>query len=298
MFEKYRKESEEALNTRDFKMYKFDLQKAINFPLNSMLEDKDSEENRRNFNEKIKTLIRLLSGQTCTITSTLTVNPTKHPKAIDFCLVYLARKIVEKGEETVGSRPETSFQYCQLIVDILKTVPHFEIILMGQLQERCPYVVPFYKQRLSGQSDEQYYESLGFKIIDGKIEEDVHFFKRMSGVAHLYFTLLIIANNLTNLNGYFCLKRAWQWLVDVLNMSPRPNTTAEMLAIYFKCCGYQMQVTYGRQFYKLVDICMNDYFKMIQSIPSDKQSGAAVGRLQTIFGDFKRMEIDFKSGKT
>ena len=41
---------------------KFDLQKAVNFPLNSMLEDNSSEDNRRNFNEKIKTLLRLLNG--------------------------------------------------------------------------------------------------------------------------------------------------------------------------------------------------------------------------------------------
>lgn len=84
------------------------------------MEDKTSDENRRNFSEKIKTLCRLLSGQTCTITSTLTVNPTKHPLTIDFCLVYLARKMTEKAGETVASRPETAFQYAQLILEALK----------------------------------------------------------------------------------------------------------------------------------------------------------------------------------
>jgi hypothetical protein len=62
------------------KTYKFDLQKAINFPLNSLLNDETNSENKRNFHDKIKTLVRLLAGQTCVITSTLTVNPTKHPK--------------------------------------------------------------------------------------------------------------------------------------------------------------------------------------------------------------------------
>ena len=45
------------------KMYKFDLQKAINFPLNSLLDDKSNEDNVRNFNDKIKTLVRLLSKE-------------------------------------------------------------------------------------------------------------------------------------------------------------------------------------------------------------------------------------------
>ena len=83
------------------KAYKFELQKAINFPLNSLLDDKTNEENVRNFNDKIRTFIRLLSGQTCAITSTLLVNPTRHPLAIDFCLVYLAKQVVEKAAETV-----------------------------------------------------------------------------------------------------------------------------------------------------------------------------------------------------
>ncbi len=53
---------EEPFKETALKMYKFDLQKAVNFPLNSMLEDKSSEDNKKNFNEKIKTLLRLLKG--------------------------------------------------------------------------------------------------------------------------------------------------------------------------------------------------------------------------------------------
>lgn len=151
-----RKESEQALNAKEFKLYKFELQKAINFPLNSLLgTDENSDVN---FHDKIKTLLRLLSGQICRVTSTITIDACRHPRAIDFCLVYLARKIVEKGEETVSSRPNTSFEYVQVIMEIIKAKNEFETILMGQLQERCPYVVPYYKPRISSQTDEQYYE--------------------------------------------------------------------------------------------------------------------------------------------
>ncbi len=61
-FNKLQYEIEEVFKDSSLKMYKFDLQKAVNFPLNSMLEDNSSEDNRRNFNEKIKTLLRLLNG--------------------------------------------------------------------------------------------------------------------------------------------------------------------------------------------------------------------------------------------
>ena len=84
------------------------------------------------------------------------MNPKKHPLAIDFCLVYLARKLVEKGEETVASRPESAFQYSQLIVEILKNSPKFESILFGQFQEKCPFIVPYYKPRNASQTDDEY----------------------------------------------------------------------------------------------------------------------------------------------
>lgn len=153
-----RYETDQALSVPTLKMYKFDLQKAINFPLNSLLDDKTSDENKRNFSEKIKTLCRLLSGQTCTITSTLTVNPSKHPQAIDFCLVYLARKMVEKSEDTVASRPESAFQYAQLILDVLRQVKYFEVILIAHFNEKCPFTVPYYKNRAPNQTDEKYFE--------------------------------------------------------------------------------------------------------------------------------------------
>ena len=65
-------------NNQELKNYKFDLQKAINFILNSLLDD--NNDNKRNFEDKIKTILRLLNGETCVITSILTVYPKKHPK--------------------------------------------------------------------------------------------------------------------------------------------------------------------------------------------------------------------------
>ena len=148
-------------------------------------------------------------------------------------------------------------------------------------------------------------------MIDGKIEEDVHYYKRMSGVMYLYFTLIMCyptgtggggnrpqqpATTTTtttttgNENGasFEGVRRGWQWLADVMNMKPRANITAEILAIYFKCCGYQMQQAYRGQFDKLVQLCATTYFQQITAIPSEKQSDAAVGRLRAVFDEFRK----------
>ena len=136
--------------------------------------------------------------------------------------------------------------------------------------------------------------SIGYKIIDGKAEDEIQYFKRMNGIMHLYFTLLITetpnqaapSDSLVfNGNG---LKRAWQWLSDVLNMTPRPNMTAEMLMIYFKCCGRAMKRAYGQQFLKLVHACFAEYLQLIKAIPSEQQTGAYVGRLEAFNEKFRR----------
>jgi hypothetical protein len=118
----------------------------------------------------------------------------------------------------------------------------------------------------------------------------------MSGVCHLYFTYLISVDRAIE-NKFHGMKKAWTWLSDVLNMTPRANITAEMLAIYFKCCGYRMQLTYGKQFRKLIKICHEDYLKLIESIPADKQSGASVGRLKSVFEQYFKQNSNFVEWK-
>ncbi len=128
--------------------------------------------------------------------------------------------------------------------------------------------------------------SLGYKTINGKLEEEVHFIKRMSGVLHLYFTLLMTVDN--SVGATIGLGTAWQWLAGVLNLAPRPNLTAEMLTIFFKCCGYKMQAYYGKQFSKLANVCVREFLELINSIPKEKQSGASIGRLDSVMEQFRK----------
>ena len=68
--------------TDELKKYRLDLQKAINFLLNSLLDD--DVDAKKNFDDKIKTILRILNGEICAVTSILTVNTKKHPKGLLF----------------------------------------------------------------------------------------------------------------------------------------------------------------------------------------------------------------------
>jgi hypothetical protein len=121
---------------------------------------------------------------------------------------------------------------------------------------------------------------LGYNIEEGKVEEDEYFYKRMSGIMNLYFTILI---NPDYKNG---MKEAWCWISDTLNLEPKMNITAEMLTIFFKCCGYQLQKVYSNQFKKLITLCRKHTVQTLQFNKSSDVDHARLGRLNLILGDY------------
>jgi hypothetical protein len=54
---------------------------------------------------------------------------------------YLARKLIEKGENTVALRPDTSFQYAQLALIVMKQHIIFQKVLLSHFFNKCPYLV-------------------------------------------------------------------------------------------------------------------------------------------------------------
>ena len=119
--------------------------------------------------------------------------------------------------------------------------------------------------------------SLGYKVNeDGTVEDDEYFYKRVSGIFHFYFTLLVTFDYANGRGAQI----AWNWFADVLNMKPRANITAHMCTIFFKCCGNKMQKIYGKQFTKLMRVFFTDFLPKIKAVPN--QSEAFLGRLDLI----------------
>lgn len=124
---------------------------------------------------------------------------------------------------------------------------------------------------------------MGYKVNDdGNVEDDEYFYKRMSGILHMYFTLLV---SFDFSNGYG-VQIAWNWFADILNMKPRQNITAHMCTIFFKCCGFKMQQIYRKQFDKLMRVFINDFLPKIKAVPN--QSEAFLGRLDLILNEYRQ----------
>ncbi len=76
---------------RQLKAYRFDLQKAVNTPINSI-----SIQSASHIKDKVQRLCSLLAGRPVEVVGKR-VSVTTHPQALNYCRILLAKKIVVSG---------------------------------------------------------------------------------------------------------------------------------------------------------------------------------------------------------
>lgn len=113
-----------------------------------------------------------------------------------------------------------AFPIAAVIVALWNDHPDFGDLLLSYFHYTCPFTVPVFLPKMVGQSNEDYYKSMGYKYNeDGTVEKHDKFLKRMSGLMRLYASITITKQrkgiNKSNPHG---LQKAWRWLAAILNI--------------------------------------------------------------------------------
>ncbi|XP_078611689.1 uncharacterized protein LOC144882047 [Branchiostoma floridae x Branchiostoma japonicum] len=253
------------------KKYAFDLQKAVNTPLNAI-----SSHSASHVTDKLERLCRLLQGQQVEV-SDKRVSTTSHPMATLYCKELLARKFMKQGIEQIASNHESAFPIAAVAVGVWMEFPDVGELLMAHFHRACPYIVPFYPPRLDGQSDEEFYKSKGYAYKEGTVEKQDKFLKRMSGIMRLYAA--IVQTDTGSKKHPHGVAHGWCWLSSVINLDPEMDVTATLLYDFLQVAGHALMKTYGKQFHKLLHILCRDYFTQIQAVTGAGQGGP-VSRLK------------------
>ena len=255
------------------KSVRFDLQKAVVHPLNEI-----SDQSGQHLNDKLDRLRNLLQGNAINV-GTKRVRATEYPGGLEYCTNVLARKLVEHGESQVLVNTKAAFPLAAVITELWIEFPVFGRLVLAHFYRRCPYLVPLYLPQKEGQSDEEFYKSLGYRYSDGKVEQQPAYLKRMSGVIRLYaaVTISLPRRNQPHPHG---LQQAWRYLASLLNLPPRNEITAAILAEFLTVAGHSMKKEYGRQFQKMLHLICTDYFAMIHEVTPEGSGGGPVNRLQ------------------
>lgn len=72
--------------------------------------------------------------------------------------------------------------------------------------------MPWYPPRAVGQTDEDFYRSLGYQYVDGVVERQDKFIKRMTGIMRLYSAILVSKPKKGQTSNPHGLKSAWRYV--------------------------------------------------------------------------------------
>lgn len=111
---------------------------------------------------------------------------------------------------------------------------------------------------------------LGYKFIDGKMEEQEQYLKRISGLQRLYSAVLITKprrsqQHLPHSHG---LEHAWIWLTNFLMIDPLPGISSTLLLEFMRICGADLWIIYKKQFTKLLMAIHNQYMPKLDKVSS------------------------------
>nr|CAG4641731.1 EOG090X0755 [Eurycercus lamellatus] len=279
----YERMSKTISSNESLKAFRFDLQKATLSPMNEI-----SDRSGQHLQDKLDRLRNLLLGNMVEA-GTKKISASQHPDGIAYCLNLLARRLVQQGEDQVNVNPQAAFPIAAIITELWLEFPVLGRLILAHFYNQCPFLVPYYIPQKDGQSNEDYYRSLGYKYSAGKVELQPAYLKRMSGVVRLYAAIMIYPTRRGQPHPYG-LDQAWRFLAALLNLPPRNDITAGVLEVFLKVVGYAMRKEYGRQFDKLLHYICTVYFEKIRSVTPEGSGGGPAFRLE----DFLQSSI--KSG--
>ncbi|XP_071479227.1 mRNA export factor GLE1-like [Diadema antillarum] len=267
---------------KDLKKYRFDLQKAVNTPINAV-----SVQSASHLLDKLGKLRALLSGREVEM-GTRRVLATK-PAGITYCKDLAAKKLVKQGDEQISSNHEFAFPFAAIILALWQEIPDFGDLVLYHFYQRCPFLLPYHIPKKEEQSLEDYYKCLGYTYdSDGQIEKQDKYLKRMSGYTRL-FAAVIVSPPVRGKAHPHGLDRGWMFLSRVMNLDPQPDITATTLFDFLEVCSHAMADTYGKQFFKLLQTLYRHYFPRIQAV-TPQGSGGPVTRLQGFLEDCLRTQ--------
>ena len=255
------------------KKVKSELTLAISTSLNAI-----SAQTTEHLNDKLAKLTHLLAGRLVAFKDAQ-ICAANHPAGIKFCMGMLAKKIVRQGEDVMSSKAEAAFSFASVALALWDTFPDFGKLLLAYFYEFCPQLAPYAPSRIEGQTDKEFYTSLGYKYDKDTIEKQDKYLKRMTGLSRL-FAAIAASHKPTGSNPDHPMgpKTVWRFITGLMNIKPLPDVTATVLLVLLETTGNMMITQFKGQFYKLLVFIKQSFLPELEAVKTD---GGPTARLDT-----------------
>lgn len=263
-------------NEPNLKSFKNNLNLFIRTQINSI-----SNSDTQHLKTKTRNLTDIFSGKKVVFQERL-IDASLDPQGSLFSMDLAAQTFVVVGTKLVNSVPAIAKSMATIINGIIdNNLPVFKDLIIGQLQERCPYLVPMHVKLSDFSSDKD--QDLKYKIACGyhydtktkTLETEDKYLARMRSMVLVYGCILIQAN----------ISSAWTWLAAFLSLEPQPVITATVLQAFLQETSKKLSSTYGKQYKKLLTFIKEDYVKMIEQVTPKTSDRQSFIKLQNLLSD-------------
>ncbi|KAJ2747301.1 Nuclear pore complex nucleoporin component [Coemansia sp. BCRC 34301] len=199
---------------------------------------------------------------TSTISEILAESKRHGADVHSWMLNLTAKAIVKQAEKEASIAQHAAYPLATTAVLIMQTYPQLADMLMIRLVKKCPYVIPQYFRKQSGQSIEDYLRSTGYKgKEDDELESENIYAERMAGMVALFAAIVQIpsANGKPN---PFPISHGWTWIARLLNSAPR-SISPLLVHTFLSVAGASLMAAYGKQFKKLLDTLISHWIPSI-----------------------------------
>lgn len=158
--------------------------------------------------------------------------------------------------------------------------------------------MPFKPPRLSGQSDEDFLQSWGYRSTNDQHEKYALYQARTSKFAALFAAVWVTHSRRNeNAPNPFGIDNGWKYLVNTLN-SPPDSMYLHLLDKILETAGATLHQTFGKQFVKLMFALRDNYLPALEHTV-DIDMKAAFDRLRniTMAKFFKESRFEHPKGK-
>jgi nucleoporin GLE1 len=208
-------------------------------------------------------------------------NQKNNPKAYSFCLVTAATRIIEMAKVQISSEQRSAFPYAIMAAHTCLKFPEFRDIFIGAIHSQCIYTIPRYLPKPAQMTTDEYKVLVGYeKGGDGKLEDPLSYYNRMSGIMMLY-SAFIQSDIPNHPHG---IEHGWTWIAHLLNMPPHSISPTILLA-FLQIAGYALHLKYPKHFGKLMNYIESDW---LPKVPPKSIAPSAPTNLKMYINNFRK----------
>lgn len=197
----------------------------------------------------------------------------------------MAKKFVDlAGKQIEETNEKKLFALATLITELWACDHELGEIFLACLYQEYPILIPYY-----GKSS--------LKLSTTNIDLEL---KKLSALTKFYAAImqtdrsfllkrLFPQKSFEGKNPYG-IEAAWEFMAGLLNSEIQVTTTVVVLGSFLRVCGWLLQRTYGKQFFKII-VCISRNFLPKIKEKTPKEFMGPVERLGMLLDDFRRNQV-------